>query len=271
MPQDKRLIISKAVLYKLQRVCQEAHADPGEEGIYLSFLLPSVVLSQVPELLHPTDPFLFNVPHNVYKNATTSSNNNNNSESTLTGRTTCLIVPKQIAFDCTKINKRHQLFDAVVTAEAICKRGDEECLRRAMKVASTFTHFMVDSRILSKLPMCLVDAVKQSQQPDHQKKKATQRKKFIIPLSGLDERENLTFRLSQGVNNVILFMDKQTGQLHARVGHGNMTAGDICSNGKSIIVLLKKNFPNAMKYINEFKLTSEKTDSIRFMEVQIQK
>ena len=276
MPQDKRLIITKAVLYKLQRVCQESSGGGGvsasgsssgsgadQEGIYLEFILPSVVVTQAPQLVRH---HRFHLPHAVYAKD---------------GRTTCLIVPKVIAHDCGKVNKRHGYYDAVVTAEAICKRGDAEAAKRAIRVAATFAHFVVDSRIEAKLPHAITDAVKaaaaaittahSSAAAAHAPSTAVRcPRKAVTPLEGLEERETLSFRLSQGSTAGLIACPKP-GQLLFRVGHGGMTAGEICENAKSFIVSLKKEFPTVWKYIHEFALVSNRTERIRFMEVHISK
>ncbi|KPA78295.1 hypothetical protein ABB37_06435 [Leptomonas pyrrhocoris] len=270
MPQDKRLIITKAVLYKLQRVCSETGGSSSgsgsstgadQEGIYLEFILPSVVIAQSPQLVRQ---HRFHLPHAVYvKN----------------GRTTCLIVPKVISHDCQKVNKRHGYYDAVVTAEAVCKRGDAEAAKRALRVAATFSHFVVDARIEAKLPNAVVDAVKASAGGSTHSAGATAAAavpstavrcpaKAITPLEGLDERETLSFRLSQGSTAGLIECRRQ-GQLLFRVGHGGMTAGAVCENAKSFIVSLKKEFPTVWKYIHEFALVSNRTERIRFMEVHI--
>lgn len=267
MPQDKRLVITKAVLYKLQRVCDEAGGksssiDAEQEGIYLEFILPSVVVAQAPQLVRG---HRFHLPHPVYaKN----------------GRTTCLIVPKVISHDCGKVNKRHGYYDAVVTAEAVCKRGDAEAASRALRVATVFRHFVVDARIESKLPSAILDAVNASASGSGASAAATAAgtpstivrcpRKTITPLEGLDERETLAFRLSQG-STAGLIECKRQGQLLFRVGHGGMTAGAVCENAKSFIVSLKKEFPTVWKYIHEFALVSNRTERIRFMEVHISK
>lgn len=268
MPQDKRLIITKAVLYKLQRVCSEAGSssssgiDADQEGIYLEFLLPSVVVAQSPQLVRD---HRFHLPHAVYvKN----------------GRTTCLVVPKVIAHDCGKVNKRHGYYDAVVTAEAVCKRGDAEAAKRALRVAATFSHFVVDARIEAKLPDAIVDAVKTSANAAKSSASTTAAAapstavrcplKSITPLGGLDERETLAFRLSQG-STAGLIESRRQGQLLFRVGHGGMTAGDVCENAKSFIVAFKKEYPTVWKYIHEFALVTNRTERIRFMEVHIAK
>lgn len=50
MPQDKRLIITKAVLYKVQKVCASTanKINPAHEAVYVTFLLPPVILAQTP-------------------------------------------------------------------------------------------------------------------------------------------------------------------------------------------------------------------------------
>ncbi|KPI83832.1 hypothetical protein ABL78_7117 [Leptomonas seymouri] len=264
MPQDKRLIITKAVLHKLQRVCSASGSsnDADQEGVYLEFILPFVVVAQSPQLVRE---HRFHLPHAVYvKN----------------GRTTCLIVPRVVSHDCGKVNKRHGYYDAVVTAEAVCKRGDAEAAKRALRVAATFSHFLVDARIVSKLPSAIVDAVKASASGSAGTASATAATapstavrcplKTITPLEGLDERETLAFRLSQGSTSGLIECRRQ-GQLLFRVGHGGMTAGEVCENAKCFIVSLKKAFPTVWKYIHEFALVSNRTERIRFMEVHISK
>lgn len=263
MPQDKRLIITKAVLYKLQRVCGNDDAA-SKEGLFLEFILPSVVQAQVPEL---KGGHIFHLSHKVYP---------------CDGRSTCLIVPKAISADCFKINKRHGYYDAVVTAEAICKRGDPEAAKRAVRVANTFSHFVADARIAGRLPACILSKVKAStgatstSESSGSNGRAASSSAESCPtvclttLTGLGEEENLTFRLSQGATGGVM-RHKKEGQLLFRVGHGGMTAGEICENAKNFIFTLKKNFPTVWKYIFEFKLTTNKTESIRFMEVQIQR
>ncbi|KAG5480221.1 hypothetical protein CUR178_06277 [Leishmania enriettii] len=265
MPQDKRLIVTKAVLFKLQRVCAEegkggssSGGGADQEGIYLEFILPSVVIAQCPQLVRG---HRFHLPHRVYA---------------ANGRTTCLIVPKGISHDCGKINKRHGYYDAVVTAEAICKRGDAEAAKRALRVAATFSHFVVDARIESKLPHAITEAVK----ANVSSAAATVReapssavhcpRKTITPLDGLDERETLGFRLSQGSTAGLVESPRQ-GHLLFRVGHGGMTAGAVCENAKAFVVSLKKEFPTVWKYTQAFALLSNRTERIRFMEVHIAK
>ncbi|CCW62960.1 unnamed protein product [Phytomonas sp. EM1] len=259
MPQDKRLIVTKAVLYKLRRLCNDNSDEAAQVGIFIEFLLPSVVASQCPELqgTHP-----FSLAHRVYpKN----------------GRSTCLIVPKAISADCFKINKRHGYYDAVVTAESICRPGDMESMQRASRVANTFSSFTVDSRIVTKLPVCIkrkvkMDALSTASSDASAAGRAPQPSKypeaFLTTLDGLDEKESLTFRLSQAANSARVHYTKQ-GHLLFRVGHGDMTAGEICENAKQFIFTLKKDYPTIWRYIHEFKLTSNKTDSIRFMEVHL--
>lgn len=268
MPQDKRLIITKAVLYKLQRVTQEAKKDPSREGIYIYFTIPSVILAQCPELLN----HLFPLPHKVFPKD---------------GRTTCLIVPKVITTDCFKINKRHGYVDAVVTAESICRRGDVESAQRAERVAGTFRHFLVDSRIVNKLPLAITEAVKKkpassvrstssggsSSSNNHSGDSVTGPMcpvAYVTPVEGLEHTETLAVRLSQAASSVVLHSLGQ-GQMLFRVGHGGMTAGEICENAKCFVFALKKDYPNIWKYVYEFKMTSNRTDAIRFMETQIQR
>ncbi|EPY27699.1 hypothetical protein STCU_01504 [Strigomonas culicis] len=247
-------------------------------------MLPSIILSQAPELLHPTEPVLFSLPHNAYKpfrdtsqqqasGALTTVGGSSSSSST-PGRTTCLIIPRQISLDCNKINKRHYYYDAVITAEAICKRGDPESQKRAFKVAKTFTHFVVDSRIVGKLPLCLVEAVKTAPPATAAGGAATAARKIksLLPLSALEDKTTLAYRLSEGSSGVTWGPSPfHAGQISIRVGHGGMTAGAICENAKHVIVSLKKEFPHVYKYVKEVKLVSAKTEPIRFMETQIQK
>ncbi|KEG08853.1 hypothetical protein DQ04_06311020 [Trypanosoma grayi] len=296
MPQDKRLIVTKAVVHKLQRLCG-GEAAAAESGIYIEFIVPTVVVAQCPDLLGT---HIFQLPKRTYP---------------MNGRTTCLIVPRLISGDAMKINKRHGYYDAVVTAEAICKRDDTEAARRAAQVAKTFSHFVVDARIVSKLPQCILAAAAaarpvpspspgpasaQGDRKGSASRKAALKsngaksgdaaaasatttpaaaqglsvikasRHCITALHGLDDRTSLTFRLSQGATGGVL-RARQQGQLMFRVGHGGMTAGDVCENAKNFVFALKKDFPTVWKYIHEFKMTSDATEPIRFMEVHIQK
>lgn len=256
MPQDKRLIVVKAVLYKLRRV-SGSDEKAAAEGIYIEFVIPTICLSQCPEM---TKGHLFSLPHPVYGRQG--------------HRTTCLIVPKAISDDAFKINKRHGYYDAVVTAEAICRRGDSEAAQRALKVAQTFSLFVVDARIIGKLPPCITDAVARANAATAQGCPV----KCLTPLAHLDDTDSLTFRLSQGATSETIRQKRRgqgeggpSGVLQFRVGHGGMTAGEVCANAKSFVFSFKKDFPTVWKYIHEFKLQTNLTDSIRFMEINIQK
>lgn len=268
MPQDKRLIITKAVVHKVQRINKELNKDASREGIYIYFLVPSVVLSQVPDLMA----HLFPIPHKVFLKD---------------GRTSCLIVPKVISADCFKINKRHGYVDAVVTAESICRHSDTEAAQRAERVARTFQHFLVDQRIVNKLPIPITEAIKKvAKKGNSLTTTGTSSAKssnesasrvvssppcplsYMSPVDGLENTETLAVRLSQAASSGVLHSIGQ-GQLIFRVGHAGMNAGDICENGKCFVYTLKKDYPALWKYIYEFKLVSNQTDSIRFMETQI--
>lgn len=277
MPQDKRLLVTKAVLHKLERrVTEELKKDASREGVYLYFLVPSVVLSQCPELMN----HLFPLPHRVFPQDS---------------RTSCLVVPKVLSTDCYKINKRHRYVDAVVTAESICRRGDVDAAQRAERVSRTFQHFLVDARIVNKLPLAITEAVKKVPKKVVREKsslKGVERGNcnrssspisecsvgsspicplsYITPVDGLENTETLAVRLSQAASGGILRSVGQ-GQLLFRVGYGGMTAGQVCENSKCFVYTLKKDFPSLWKYIYEFKLVSNQTDCIRFMETQIQK
>eukprot|EP00796_Vickermania_ingenoplastis_P010062 gene10062-7032_t len=268
MPQDKRLIVTKAVLFKLQRVSEEKKKDPSKEGIYIFFTLPSVVVAQCPDITT----HLFPLPHKVFPKD---------------GRTTCLIVPKVITSDCYKINKRHGYVDAVVTAESICRRHDAESAQRAERVAGTFRHFLVDARIINKLPLAITELVKKvpakkSAAGSSSSGAGTGKDSgdsitgpscpmaYVSPVDGLENTESLAVRLSQAAGSGVLRSLGQ-GQMIFRVGHGGMPAGDICENAKCFIFALKKDYPTVWKYVYEFKMTCNQTDAIRFMEAQIQR
>lgn len=242
MPQDKRLIITKAVLQKVQRVA--GGVEKAESvGIFVEFIIPPILLQRDPLLTTR----IFNVSHPMYpKN----------------GRSTVLIVPKVIALDCSKINKRHGYFDAVVAAEAICRRGDEESEKRAAQVAKTFSHFVVDARIVSKLPHSITAAVAASSDGINGK--------VLTAVEGMEERESIAFRTAQVAKGGAIRCQSH-GQCVFRVGHGGMTAGDIAENAKNLIFAIKQDFPNVWKFVGEFKLSSPVTDKIRFMEANIQK
>lgn len=245
MPQDKRLIITKAVVHKVQRTAAESKTNPENIAIEMSFIIPAIILQRDSSITSR----IIAVGHGVYpKN----------------GRSTVLIVPKVIAHDCSKINKRHAYFDAVVAAEAICRRGDDDSEKRALQVARTFQHFVVDARIVSKLPKCIPDAVAATAGA------STSNPKSITPLTDLEEREDLASRMA-AVGKGGLIRTTAHGQCYFRVGHGGMTAGDICENAKTAIHAIKQEYPSAFKFIEEFQLTSRVTTNIRFMEVAIRK
>jgi ribosomal protein L1 len=245
MPQDKRLIITKAVVHKVQRVSEEKKTPAENVAIELAFIIPGIILQRDTSITSR----LIAVSHGVYpKN----------------GRSTVLIVPKVIAHDCSKINKRHAYFDAVVAAEAICRRGDEDSEKRALQVARTFSHFVVDARIVTKLPKCIPDACAATASS------STSNPKTITPLTDLEERESLAPRMAT-IGKGGLIRSTAHGQCYFRVGHGGMTAGDICENAKNAIHAIKQDYPTAFKFIEEFQLTSRVTTSIRFMEVAIRK
>lgn len=258
MPQDKRLIITKAVVCKLQRVCEEKKKDASSEGVYIYFTVPVVLLSQS----HEISSHLFPLVHSVFP---------------ANGRSTCLIVPKVISSDCFRINKRHHYVDAVITAESICRRQDAESAKRAEVVATSFKHFLVDARIVAKLPLAITEAVKKAGvKKEVGSSSGTSGDSVIGPacppaalssVEGLDHKESLAIRLSQAAGCGMVRSVGQ-GQIVFRVGHGGMTGGDICENAKGFVFALKRDFPSLWRYIMEFKLTTNRTDAIRFMEVQ---
>jgi hypothetical protein len=251
MPQDKRLIITKAVVHKVQRVCEEAKTSPENVAIELAFIVPGIILQRDTSMTSR----IIAVSHPVYAR---------------NGRSTVLIVPKVIALDCSKINKRHGYFDAVVAAEAICRRGDEDSEKRALQVARTFSHFVVDARIVSKLPKCIPDACAAPSGPVASSSSSSTNHKCITPLSDLEERESIAPRMAAvGKGGVI--RTSAHGQCLFRVGHGGMKAGEICENAKNAIHAVKQDYPGAFKFIEEFQLTTAVTTSIRFMEISIHK
>eukprot|EP00759_Apiculatamorpha_spiralis_P039338 PhF_6_TR3814/c0_g1_i1/m.5471 len=140
MPQDKRLIVTKTIVNQIVKQCEGNKEAAALQGIFLDFILPSVVMQQHVGISEK----IFTLPNPNFPN---------------NGRSTVLIVPKMIGLDCTKINKRHQYYDAVIVAETICRRGDDESATRALQVAKTFSKFAVDARIAKKLPPCILAAV----------------------------------------------------------------------------------------------------------------
>lgn len=246
MPQDKRLLIAKAVMHKVQRVAGSPEAAE-QVSIELEFVAPPIIFQKDPSI----GTRLFALSHPVYpKN----------------GRSVVLIVPKVIALDCSKINKRHGYFDCVVAAEAICKRGDEDSEGRAVQVAKTFQHFIVDARIVAKLPRCIADACGSGPTSGA----SSSKRKFMTPLTGLEEREGLASRLATVAKGGMVRMSTQ-GHCFFRVGHGGMTAGDVCENAKNLITNIRQEYPNLWKFVEEFKLSTSATESIRFAEVGIRK
>lgn len=251
MPQDKRLIVTKAVVNQVQKIAGEAKKEPSKVGVFIEFIIPPIVMQSDSSAL-PEKTFL--MPHNAFPKD---------------GRTSVLIIPKVIALDCGKINKRHKLFDAVVIAESICKRNDEECEKKAVQVAKTFSKFVIDKRIVGKMPPCIHAAVANSTVaagPSRAPARGNGRSsKVIVAIPGMDERESLGFLLAQGNDGVQAHVSAH-GMCSIRVGHGGMTAGDICENTKQFISTLRSEFPHLFKYIGDFKLVTSITEPVRFAE-----
>jgi hypothetical protein len=253
MPQDKRLISTKAVVNQVQKIAGEAKKDPAKVGVFIEFIIPAIVLQHDSSSLNEKT-FLMN--HPVFPKD---------------GRTSVLIIPKVIGLDCGKINKRHKFFDAVVIAETICRRNDEECEKKAVQVAKTFSKFVIDKRIVSKMPPCIHAAVANSSSgaavgPAKAASKGNGRtSKVLVSIPGMEERESLGFLLAQGHDGVQVHMSAH-GMCSVRVGHGGMTAGDICENTKTFISTLRSEFPHLFKYIGDFKLITSLTEAVRFSE-----
>ena len=237
MPQDKRLLVCRAVVQKVQRSTDDAESV----GVYLCFVVPSIVLQRDSSLTSR----IFHVSHPVFA---------------ANGRSSVLIVPKVISLDCSKINKRHKYFDAVVTAEAICRRDDAESSVRAKQVADTFSHFVVDSRIVSKLPASIREAANEAD--------GEIPRKCLTPIVGFEQRDSITFRTSQAAKGGLIHCSRD-GRCCFRVGHGGMNAGEISENAKNFIFAIKEDFPNVWKYVGEFKMMTRVTEKIRFMEVSL--
>ena len=245
MPQDKRLIVTKTVVQKIKKLAGSDEAS-AEEPIYLEFVVPSILLQREESL----STRIFHVAHPPFPR---------------NGKATVLIVPKGLAHDCSKINKRHGYYDAVVAAEAICRRGDADSEKLAAQVARTFSHFIVDSRIIAKMPLCIQQACAATIN-----QAAPFPKKVMTPLEGLDDPESLSFRVSQAAKGARLRTTAH-GLCVFRVGHAGMTAGDLCENAKSFVTALKADFPGVWKFIRELKLANPLVEKIRFMEVNISK
>lgn len=88
--------------------------------------------------------------------------------------------------------------------------------------------------------------------------------RVIVPIDKLDDRTQLHYTVSQATSGGVLH-SVQSGQLYFCVGNASMTAGDICANAKQFIHELKKDFPTVFRFIHEFKLCTNVTESIRFM------
>jgi hypothetical protein len=247
MPQDKRLVVTRIVVDKIKRDCDGDPDKASRQGVYVEFIVPTIILQNEVELSST----FFNVAHAVYPRS---------------GRATVLIVPKAVALDCAKINRRHSYYDAVVVAETICRRGDPECEERAAGIAKTFDHFVVDSRIVSKLPPSIQTVCRASAAAAIGG--ARLRRKFITPISGFDDPSQLTFACAKAHRGGVLRVEKH-GTCLFRVGHGGMTAGEITENAKNFIFALKKDHPHIWRYIADFLLVSPLTEPIRFMEANI--
>mmetsp|Transcript_10907 Transcript_10907/g.12532 ORF Transcript_10907/g.12532 Transcript_10907/m.12532 type:complete len:249 (+) Transcript_10907:34-780(+) len=248
MPQDKRLLITKAVVFKVQRVAGSSDAAKSV-GVNLEFVAPPIIFQKDPSIASR----IFGLAHPTFPKD---------------GRSTVLIVPKAVVLDCSKINKRHGYFDAVVAAEAVCRRGDADSEARALQVSKAFQHFIVDARIVSKLPPCILDACGGS--TGGSAATSSKPRKMLSPLAGLEDRDTIANRLATMGRGALLTISAQ-GHCRVRIGHGGMTAGDVCENAKEFISAVKRDIPHLWKFIEEFKLTTAVTDSIRFMEVGIHK
>jgi hypothetical protein len=308
MAKDKRLLICKSIIVHAQRLItekklnqqqQERYAAADDVPVWIEFTVP---------------PKLLVAEQNTPKQQQQQQNSTNTNVSTTatgaftvedktfllphsvvarTGRGSVLFVANDIAFDVAKINKRYNLFDAVISLDSLI--NDEKMgPKKASIAASTFSRFVFDDRVAQhpRLPRCLKQiALKQAPHQDQL---------TVSLLTNLvEERENqsLIFVLKQaGQGTKVEFVDKQqqssqqqgkgsssstssttttttttttSGAVRVRIGHCGMTAGAITENGKEFLKSLRADFPQVARSIQVVNLTTSITRPIQWMELQI--
>lgn len=246
MAKDKRLLITKAIIQHIQRKHGEEAAQ--RIGLYLEFVVPSRIC--VAEELWRSKTYV--LPHPVF---------------VADGRSSVLIVLREILEDATKVNKRHRLYDAVVAAESLA-RTDDVSVRRVAQIVRTFSHFVVDERAVAVLPRGLVallekqtnavlapGAVAHAETSTGLTQVLQDGEKLITVISALDDRTQRTFALSQGAKGQHIVV-AASGICRIRIGHAGLTAGDATENAKTFIGTMKSDFPQVYKHVQEFRLVS---------------
>mmetsp|Transcript_35161 Transcript_35161/g.108541 ORF Transcript_35161/g.108541 Transcript_35161/m.108541 type:complete len:260 (-) Transcript_35161:71-850(-) len=256
MPKDKRLVICKAILDQVKKAAAAKAAKGGASSssttatqqqlsssaaaaeampMTLTFVLPAKALPQ--DDLFRTK--RFQLPHPTFVQ---------------NGRHTAVIVPEALVHDVRKVNNRHKFCDAVVPAEAICAPG-ADAAKRAVQVAGAFARFVVDERVAKVLPASITAAVSKGGKEMCVMKQAEPGQELVLELSLACRGAPVTIASS--------------GACTVRIGHGNMTAGELCENAKAFIATVRASFPHVYKPIAEFKLVSPVTEPIRLVEAHI--
>lgn len=307
MAKDKRLLIARSIIVHAQRLVSEGKVSTerfptaSEIPVFMEFTVPPKLLQagaaqpqhqqqqQQPQqskaaqaakaqgVAFAVTDKTFLLPHSVVAR---------------TGRGSVLIVPHDVAVDCAKVNKRYELFDAVVSLESLTK--DEKLgPKKAAVAAATFSRFIFDERCMepaAKLPRCL-RLIAMSAPADNGGNSINGHVSVQVLKSLKDEdRSNLVFVLKQaGQGTTVERLDQRvaaaaaapaaqaeqavvaTGALRVRVGHCGMTAGSVTENGKEMMKQLRADFPHIARAIQVINLTTAVTRPIQWMELQFQR
>lgn len=188
---------------------------------------------------------------------------------------TALIADDDISQDCVRVNLRHKLFDAVVPIRSMTG-SSPEAVKTSLQVTHKFSRYVVDQRIVGRLPASLVHRAARTAPPttnpaanaDLSRRGCTLN---IVDLaSAKEEGGNQAFvvTLTEAARGERLQIDPR-GRCTIRVGHGASTTGEVCENVKHLLHLLKADDPQLFKCIEELRLWSPLTEPIRYMELRL--
>jgi hypothetical protein len=287
MSKDKRALATKVVLNQILKKCNNDEDEAAKIPIFIDFVAPpkalalagirggaSSALRSSGRATQSADPHgptsaasasssaaltTLVLPHATYRS---------------NGSTTVLIAGADVAPDCARINTRHKFFDAVVSIDSISaktEQGHKQCLQ----VAHTFSRFVVDRRIVSRLPQSITCKLVSSSSSaatagtTAATPTTTQRSKTLSLVDGLEETgSGLVLTLSQAAKGENLQVDAG-GRCTIRVGHGASTVQEVGGNAKQALMQLKADFPMIYRFITEVRLVSPMTQPIRLIEVHL--
>ena len=93
--------------------------------------------------------------------------------------------------------------------------------------------------------------------------------RWVIELPQCENSEFVdTLQSAAGGSGVVTGV---AGLCRIKVGHGGLVAGDVWTNSKSFIALLRQNYPHVYKHVLEFKLVTPFTQPIRLVEAHFSK